>query len=127
MYGLVESARGFSLDGPDEDIITPKLRVIPDRNSSKQNTTRKRYTDLGDSGGLNKRKLYIETKPQEETGTETSSEVVSHVGGAARGGPAPPVCETHTDSVSSPFSSRDFSYLLKTAKILKEELFVKLF
>jgi hypothetical protein len=76
--------------------------------------------------GLNKRKLYIEMKPQEETGTEKSSEVFSHIGGAARGGPAPPVCERHTDFFSCPFSSHDFSYLLKTAKILKEELFVKL-
>jgi hypothetical protein len=102
------------------------LRSTPDRNSSKQNTTRRRYTDLGDSGGLNKRKLYIETKLQEETGMEKSSEAFSHIGGAARGGPAPPVCETHTDFFSYPFSSCDFSYLLKTAKILKEELFVKL-
>jgi hypothetical protein len=103
------------------------LRSIPGRNSSKQNTTRKRYTDLGDSGGLNRRKLYIETKSQEETGTKTSSGVFSHLGGAARGGPAPPVCETHTNSFSCPFSSRDFSYLLKIAKILKEELFAKFF
>jgi hypothetical protein len=58
---------------------------------------------------------------------EMSSGVFSHVGGAARGGPTPPVCETHTVFFSSPFSSRDFSYLLKTAKILKEELFAKLF
>jgi hypothetical protein len=111
----------------EEAMAPPNLRSTPDRNSSKQNTTRKRYTDLGDSGGLNKRKLYIETKPQEETGTETSSGVVSHVGGAARGRPAPPLCETHTDSVFFPFSARDFSYLLKTVKILKEELFAKLF
>jgi hypothetical protein len=123
----MESAGGFSLDKPDEDIITPKPGAIPDRNSSKQNTTRKRYTDLGDSGGLNRRKLYIETKSQEETGTEMSSGVFSHPGGAARGGPAPPVCETHMDSFSCPFSSRDFLYLVKIAKILKEELFAKLF
>jgi hypothetical protein len=110
----------------EEAMASPSLRSTPDRNSSKQNTTRKRYTDLGDSGGLNKRKLYIETKPQEETRTETSSEVFSHLAGAARGGPVPPVCETHTDSFSCPFSSRDFSYLVKTAKILKEELFAKL-
>jgi hypothetical protein len=108
--------------------MTPQsFGSTPDRNSSKQNTTRKRYTDLGDSGGLNMRKLYIETKPQEETGTEKSSEASSHGGGAARAGPAPPLCETHTDFFSSPFSSRDFSYLLITAKILKEELFAKLF
>jgi hypothetical protein len=36
MYGLMISARGFSSDRPDEDIVTPKLRAIPDRNSSKQ-------------------------------------------------------------------------------------------
>jgi hypothetical protein len=110
MYGLIESARGFSSDGPDEDIVTSKPRAIPDRNSSKQNTMRKRYTDLGDSGGLNKRKLYIETKLQEETGTEKSSEAFSHIGGTARGGPTPPVCETQTDFFSYPFLSRDFSY-----------------
>jgi hypothetical protein len=65
-------------------------------------------------------------KLQEETGTGKSSEAFSHIGGMARGGPAPPVCETHTDFFSYPFLSRDFSYLLETAKILKEELFVKL-
>jgi hypothetical protein len=37
----MESAGGFSLDEPDEDIITSKPRAIPDRNNSKQNTTRK--------------------------------------------------------------------------------------
>jgi hypothetical protein len=36
MYGLMISAREFSSDGPVEDIVTPKLRTIPDRNSSKQ-------------------------------------------------------------------------------------------
>jgi hypothetical protein len=59
----------------------PSLRLTPDRNSSKQNTTRKRYTDLGDSGGLNRQKLYIKTKSQEETGMETSFGVLSHQGG----------------------------------------------
>jgi hypothetical protein len=57
---------------------------------------------------------------------ETISGVLSHLGGAAKGGPAPPMCEKPTDSFSCPFSSRDFSYLVKTAKILKEELFAKL-
>jgi hypothetical protein len=103
------------------------LRSTPDRNSSKQNTTRKRYTDLGDSGGLYRRKLYIEAKSQEETGTETSAEVFLHQDGAARCGPAPPVCEEHPDSFSCPFLSHDFSYLVKTVKIIKEEFFVKLF
>jgi hypothetical protein len=58
---------------------------------------------------------------------ETSFGVLSHQGGAARGGPAPPMCEEHTDSFSCPFSSRDFSYLVKTAKIIKEEFFAKHF
>jgi hypothetical protein len=65
-------------------------------------------------------------KSQEETGMEKSFGVFSHLGGAARGGPAPPTCEEHTGSFSCLFSSRDFSYLLKIAKILKKELFVKL-
>jgi hypothetical protein len=65
-------------------------------------------------------------KSQEETGTETRSEVFSHLGGVARGGPAPPMCEEYTDSFSCPFLPRDFSYLVQIAKILKEELFAKL-
>jgi hypothetical protein len=66
-------------------------------------------------------------KSQEETEMETSFEVSSHQGGAARGGPVPPVCDEHPDSFSCPFLSRDFSYLVKTAKILKEEFNAKLF
>jgi hypothetical protein len=58
---------------------------------------------------------------------ETSSEVSSHQGDMARGGPVPPVCEEHPDSFFCLFSSRDFSYLVKTAKILKEEFFANLF
>jgi hypothetical protein len=87
---------------------------------------RKQYTDLGYSGGLYRRKLYTKGKSQEETGTETSFEVSSHQGSAARGGPAPPVCEEHPDSFSCPFLSNDFSYLVKIAKILKEEFNAKL-
>jgi hypothetical protein len=66
-------------------------------------------------------------KSQEETGMETSSEVLSHQGGAARGGLAPPVCEEHPDSFSCPLSSHDFSYLVKTAKILMGEFNANLF
>jgi hypothetical protein len=93
----------------------------------KQNTTRKRYTDLGDSGGLYRRKLHIKTKSQEETGTETRSGVDSPQGGVAWGGPAPPGGEEPPDSVSCPFSSRDFSYLIKTSKISMEKFFTNLF
>jgi hypothetical protein len=53
--------------------------------------------------------------------------VFSHQGGMARGGPTSPVCEEHPDSFSCLFSSRDFSYLVKTAKIIKEEFFANLF
>jgi hypothetical protein len=114
------------LSSLEEAMAPPSLRSTPDRNSSKQNTTRKWYTDIGDSGGLNRRKLYIKTKSQEETGTETSSGVLSHLGGMARGGPVTPMCEEHTNSFSCPFSSHDFSYLVKIVKKLKEELFAKL-
>jgi hypothetical protein len=47
--------------------------------------------------------------------------VVSPQGGAACSGPAPPRGEEPPDSVSCPFSSRDFSYLIKTTKILMEK------
>jgi hypothetical protein len=35
MYGLMMSAREFSSDEPDEDMVTLKLRTTPDRNRSK--------------------------------------------------------------------------------------------
>jgi hypothetical protein len=56
-------------------------------------------------------------KSQEETGTEMSSGVDSSQGGAASRGPAPPGGEESLDFVSNPFSSRDFSYLIKMTKI----------
>jgi hypothetical protein len=66
-------------------------------------------------------------KSQEETGTEMSSGVLSHQGGPTRGGPAPPMCEGTLDSVSYPFSSRDFSYLAKTIKIVLKKFNANLF
>jgi hypothetical protein len=51
---------------------------------------------------------------------ETSSEVFSHQGGAARGGPMPHVCEEHPDSFFCPFSSRDFIIFSKNSKNIKE-------
>jgi hypothetical protein len=47
--------------------------------------------------------------------------VLSPQGGTAWSGPAPPGGEGTPDSVSCPFSSRDFSYLIKTTKILMEK------
>jgi hypothetical protein len=86
-----------------------------------------RYTNLGYSGGLYRRNLNIEAKSQEETGTETSSGVLSHQSGAARGGPTPPVCEGTQDSISCPFLSHDFSYLAKTLKIILKKFNANLF
>jgi hypothetical protein len=91
-----------------------------------KNTMKTRYTDLGYSRGLYRQKLNIERKSQEEIGMETSSGVVSPQGGAAWSGPAPPGGEEPPDSVSCPFSSRDFSYLAKKIKILKEKFFANL-
>jgi hypothetical protein len=81
----------------------------------------------GNPGGLYRRKSNIETKSQDETGMETSSGVVSQQGGVAWSGLAPPGCEEPPDSVSCLFSSRDFSYLIKTTKILIEKFNVNLF
>jgi hypothetical protein len=36
MYGLMMSAREFSLDEPDEDMVALKLGTTPDINRSKQ-------------------------------------------------------------------------------------------
>jgi hypothetical protein len=36
MYGLMMSAREFSSDESDEDMVALKLRTTPDRNRSKQ-------------------------------------------------------------------------------------------
>jgi hypothetical protein len=66
-------------------------------------------------------------KSHEETGMDTSSGVLSPEGGAAWGGPAPPGGEEPPDSVSYPFSSRDFSYLIKTTKILLKEFNARFF
>jgi hypothetical protein len=56
-----------------------------------------------------------------------SSGVVSQQGGAVWSGPVPPVCEGTPDSISCPFLSRDFSYLVETTKILIEKFNANLF
>jgi hypothetical protein len=48
---------------------------------------------------------------------EMSSGVLSPQGGAAWSGPVPPGGEEPPDSVSCPFSSHDFSYLIKNKNI----------
>jgi hypothetical protein len=66
-------------------------------------------------------------KSEEETGMETSSRVLSPQGGAAWSGPAPSGGEEPPDSVSCPFSSRDFSYLAKRIKVLLKKFNANLF
>jgi hypothetical protein len=117
MYGLMMPAREFSSDEPDEDMVALKLRQLLTETDRNKNTTTKQYTDLGQSGGLYRRKLNNEMKSHEDTGTETSFGVASPHGGAARRGPTPPGGEEPPDSISNPFSSRDFSYLINTTKI----------
>jgi hypothetical protein len=56
-----------------------------------------------------------------------SSRVVSPQGGMAWSEPAPPGGEEPPDSISCPFSSCDFSYLIKTTKILMEKFNANLF
>jgi hypothetical protein len=58
---------------------------------------------------------------------EMSSEVVSPQGGAVWSGPAPPGGEKPPDSVFCPFSSHDFSYLIKITKILMKKFNASLF
>jgi hypothetical protein len=79
--------------------------------------TRTRYINLGQSRGLYRQKLNIVTKAQEKTGTETSSEADTPQGGAASRGPTPPGGVEPPGSVSNPFLSHDFSYLIKITKI----------
>jgi hypothetical protein len=52
---------------------------------------------------------------------EMSFEAGSPQGGAASRGPAPPGGKEPLDSISNSFSSRNFSYLIKTTKILTEK------
>jgi hypothetical protein len=52
---------------------------------------------------------------------ETSSEVTPPPGGAASKGLAPRGGVEPPGSVSNLFSSRDFSYLIKTTKVLTEK------
>jgi hypothetical protein len=108
-------------------MVLSKLRSTPDRNSSKQKHDEKMIYRPRALRGLYRQKLNIEAESQEETETETSSRVDSPQGSAAWGGPVPPGGEEPPDSVSFPFSSRDFLYLAKTIKILMEKSFANLF
>jgi hypothetical protein len=108
-------------------MVLLKPRTTPNRNSSKRKHDKNMIYKPRAIRGLYRQKLNIEAKSQEETGMETSFGVVSPQGGAAWSGPAPPGGEEPPDSISYLFSSRDFSYLIKTAKILMEKFNVNLF
>jgi hypothetical protein len=56
-----------------------------------------------------------------------SFRVLSPQGSVAWSGPVPPGGEEPLDSVSCPFLSRDFSYLIKTTKILIKKFYANLF
>jgi hypothetical protein len=56
-----------------------------------------------------------------------SSEATSPQGGAASRGPTPPGGVEPPGSVSNSFFSHDFSYLIKTTKVLTEKFNAKLF
>jgi hypothetical protein len=58
---------------------------------------------------------------------ETSSEANTPQGGAASRGPTPSGGVEPPGSVSNSFSSRDFSYLIKTTKVLTEKYNANLF
>jgi hypothetical protein len=51
IYRLIMSVGEFSLDELDEDMVTLKLRQLLPETDRNKNMTRKRYTDLGQSGG----------------------------------------------------------------------------
>jgi hypothetical protein len=76
---LMASSGGvFSLSPLEESMMLPKLRSTPDRNSSKQKHDEKTiYRPRVLWGGYIGENLNIETKSQEETGTKTSSGVLT--------------------------------------------------
>jgi hypothetical protein len=91
-------------------IILQRLLTEIDRN---ENTTRKRYMDLGESRGLYSQKFDNKRKAQDETGSEMSSEAITPHGGAARRGLVPLGGEVPLGTVSYPFPSHNFPYLIK--------------
>jgi hypothetical protein len=82
MYRLMISAREFSSDEPKEDMVALNWEQLLKETDQNKNAMRTQYTDLGQSGGLYRRKLIIKMKAQEKTGTETSSKADTPHGGA---------------------------------------------
>jgi hypothetical protein len=117
MYGLMMSTKAFSLDDPEEDMAALDLRMKSGKTDQNENTMRKRYTDLGESGGLYRQKFNNKRKAQDETGSETNSGAITPPGGAASKGPVPWCGVVPPGTVSYSFLSRCFSYLIKTTKV----------
>jgi hypothetical protein len=128
MYGLMISAREFSSDGPVEEIATPMLRTLPDTNSSKQKKHDEKtiYRPRVLRGVIKAKIIHREEiTGGNRDGNELRGGLTTGRSGlgwtSAPGGEEPP------DSVSFLFLSRDFSYLAKPIKILKEKFFANLF
>ena len=62
MYKLPTSLQELSFGVSDEDMMALDPKTDPGRNSSKQNTSRKRYTDLQGSGGLYSKNFHDKRK-----------------------------------------------------------------
>jgi hypothetical protein len=86
MYGLMMSAREFSSDEPEEDMVPLKLRMAPDRNRSKQKHDEKMIYRPRAIRGLYRQNFNNKMKAQEETGAKMSSEATSPPCGAASRG-----------------------------------------
>jgi hypothetical protein len=68
MYGLMTSAREFSSDEPDKDMVALKLRTAPDRNKVKQKHDENTIYRPRAIRGLYRRKLNIEMKHRRKLG-----------------------------------------------------------
>ena len=77
MYGLTTFSKKLSLEGSEEDMVALDLKIILAETARNENTMRKRYTDLGGSGGLYSKKFHNERKVSGENGPETDSEASS--------------------------------------------------
>jgi hypothetical protein len=117
MYGLMMSEREFSLDESEEDMVALTLKTAPDRNRSKQKHDEKMINRPRGFWGLYRRKFNNKRKAQDETGSETSSEATTPPGGVTSRGPAPWYGVVPPGTISYLFSSRYFSYLIKTTKV----------
>ena len=110
-----------------EIMVLLNFEKIPGRNSSKQNTTRKRYTDLGGSGGLYNKKFHNKRKVWAKTGRRGAPRRPHMCQARPEGPPAPGAGVVPSGLHSILFTSRYFSYFLKTVKIKAGRKITELF